>query len=377
VADRPGVAARRTAVDAFVRIDRQRAYANLLLPRLLDRSELTRRDRAFVTELVYGATRMQRACDFLVDRFTVREPDREARAWLRLGAYQLAFTDVPSHAAVSATVEAAPRKMQGFLNAVLRRVAEAPVEWPSDAVRLSYPDWILDRLAQDLGLGRALAALEAMNQRPNVTRRADGYIQDAASQWVADLVEPQKGSLVLDAAAAPGGKATAMVEAGAVVVAGDRRASRIRLVTDNRQKLDLDDLFPLVADGRCPPFASQTFDRVLLDAPCSGLGALRRRPDARWRVDEADVERLAELQRDLFDGLVPLVCPGGLLVYSVCTLTTDETVGIDRHLEAKHPELEPLPVPREPWEPLGRGALLLPQAADTDGMYILRLRVPE
>jgi 16S rRNA (cytosine967-C5)-methyltransferase len=364
------------AVDAFVRIDRQRAYANLLVPSLLDRSDLPRRDRAFVTELVYGATRMQRACDFLVDRFTVREPDREARAWLRLGAYQLAFTDVPTHAAVSATVEAAPRKMQGFLNAVLRRVAEAPVEWPSDAVRLSYPDWIVDRLARELGRDDAIAALEAMNERPRVTRRADGYIQDAASQWVADLVEPTPGSLVFDAAAAPGGKATAMAETGARVVAGDPRPSRARLVQANRQKLGLDQLFPIVADGRTPPFRPRTFDRVLLDAPCSGLGALRRRPDARWRVDEADIERLAELQRDLVVRLAGLVRAGGVFVYSVCTLTAAETIAIDEHLGTELPDLEPLPPPASPWVPLGRGARLLPQTAGTDGMYLLRVRVP-
>jgi 16S rRNA (cytosine967-C5)-methyltransferase len=374
--DRPGVAARRLAVDAFVRIDKQRAYANLLVPKLLDRSDLPRRDRAFVTELVYGTTRMQRACDYLVDRFTVREPDREARAWLRLGAYQLAFTDVPAHAAVSATVEAAPRKIQGYLNAVLRRVAEAPAEWPSEGVRLSYPDWIIDLLAEDLGHSVATAALEAMNERPQVTRRADGYIQDLASQWVAELVEPNAGALVFDAAAAPGGKATAMAEEGAVVVAGDRRAKRVALLDQNRRKLGLDHVLPLLADGERPPFGPATFDRVLLDAPCSGLGALRRRPDARWRVDASDVDHLGEVQTRLVDGLVDLVKPGGLFVYSVCTMTRAETVAIDAHLARRHPSLEALAPPAPPWEPMGRGALLLPQTAGTDGMYVLRLSVP-
>ena len=293
-----------------MRIDRQRAYANLLVPKLLERSDLARRDRAFVTELVYGTTRMQRACDFLVDRFTVREPDREARAWLRLGAYQLAFTDVPSHAAVSATVEAAPRKMQGFINAVLRRVADAPVEWPSDAVRMSYPDWIFDRLIEDLGSRDGNDALEVMNERPQVTRRVDGYVQDLASQWVADLTDAEAGMRVFDAAAAPGGKATAIAETGAFVAAGDRRPSRVSLLDTNRRRLQIDNLAPLVADARRPPFPPQTFDRVLLDAPCSGLGALRRRPDARWRVDESDVDRLVTVQCELADGLVDVGAPG-------------------------------------------------------------------
>ncbi len=375
--DRPGVAARRLAVDAFVRIDRQRAYANLLVPKLLERSDLARRDRAFVTELVYGTTRMQRACDFLVDRFTVREPDREARAWLRLGAYQLAFTDVPSHAAVSATVEAAPRKMQGFINAVLRRVADAPVEWPSDAVRMSYPDWIFDRFVEDLGSRDAHDALEVMNERPQVTRRVDGYVQDLASQWVADLTEAEPGMRIFDAAAAPGGKATAIAEAGAFVAAGDRRPSRVSLLDTNRRRLQIENLAPLVADARKPPFRPQSFDRVLLDAPCSGLGALRRRPDARWRVDESDVDRLVIVQCELADGLVDLVRPGGLFIYSVCTLTRAETLTVDEYLETNHPDLIAVAPPRAPWMPLGRGALLLPQAAGTDGMYILKLRAPE
>lgn len=371
-----GVEPRRVAADALVRIDRQRAYANLLLPPLLARSSLSERDRAFVTELVYGTTRMRRACDFLVDRFTVSEPDALARAWLRLGAYQLAFTNVPAHAAVSATVEAAPRRLRGFLNAVLRRVADAPVEWPSDAVRLSYPDWIVERLVRDLGRDPALGALEAMNQRAAVTKRADGYVQDLASQWVAELVEPESGSLVLDAAAAPGGKATAMAGAGATVIAADVNAGRIGLVRANRDALGVTGLFEVVADGRRPPFVRGSFDRVLLDAPCSGLGTLHRRPDARWRIGPDDVDRLAHLQRELVDALVPMVRPGGIFVYSICTLSRAETVAIDEHVGQQWPDLVALPPPEEPWEQCGRGALLLPQRAGTDGMYLLRLRVP-
>lgn len=374
---RPGVAARRLAADALLRIEGRGAYANLLVPSMLDRSKLSQRDRAFVTELVYGTTRMRRACDFLVDRFTVREPDLQARAWLRLGAYQLHFTDVPAHAAVSATVDATPRKVQGFVNAILRRVADAPVEWPSDAVRLSYPDWIFDQLVGDLGHVDGVDAMNVMNERPTVMHRDDGYVQDLASQWVAELVDAQPGERVLDVAAAPGGKATAVATAGAFVVAGDRRASRARLLDHNRRQLHLANVAPLVADGQSPPFASASFDRVLLDAPCSGLGALRRRPDARWRIEEADVGRLADLQRELVEAAVPLVRPGGLFVYSACTVTRAETIAIDQHLEAAHPDLVATRAPGEPWTPIGRGALLLPQAAGTDGMYLLRLRAPE
>src|SRR5690606_21286875 len=167
----PGVEVRRVAVAALVRIAEHGAYANLVLPQMLGRSELDGRDRALVTDLVYGSLRMQRACDHLVDRFVMRDVDPEVRAALRIGAYQIAFAEVPAHAAVSTTVGAVEGRARGFVNAILRRVADAPVEFPDDATRLSYPDWIVERLETDLGREAALAALETMNERPEVTTR--------------------------------------------------------------------------------------------------------------------------------------------------------------------------------------------------------------
>jgi 16S rRNA (cytosine967-C5)-methyltransferase len=376
VTERAGVAARRTAAEALQRIEVGGAYANLVLPSILGDSGLSSRDRGFVTELVYGSTRMRRACDAIVDRFVVREPDALARTWLRLGTYQIVFLATPPHAAVSSTVEAAPRKIRGFLNAVLRRVATATPDWPSDAARLSYPDWVVERLLADLGEEAGLGALAAMNRAPVVTERDDGYTQDLASQWVTDLVGAAVGELVFDAAAAPGGKATGMARAGATVVAGDVRPSRTGLIAGNAARLGLPMVLPLAADARRPPFRPGRFDRVVLDAPCSGLGTLRRRPDARWRIEADAVGALALLQRQMVDALVPLVRPGGTFVYSVCTLTSQETAGVDDHLTSAHPDLQVLDPPGEPWQPWGRGALLLPQVADTDGMFVLRLRVP-
>jgi 16S rRNA (cytosine967-C5)-methyltransferase len=115
---------------------------------------------------------------------------------------------------------------------------------------------------------------------------------------------------------------------------------------------------------------------VLIDAPCSGLGTLRRRPDARWRIDAASPSRLAAVQRSLLDASASLLRPGGTLVYSVCTLTDAETIAVDAHVVTAHPDLQAVPPPAAPWQPHGRGARLLPQAADTDGMYLLRLRRP-
>jgi 16S rRNA (cytosine967-C5)-methyltransferase len=132
----------------------------------------------------------------------------------------------------------------------------------------------------------------------------------------------------------------------------------------------------VVADGRDPPFRPGSFDLVLVDAPCSGLGVLRRRPDARWRIQPGDVERLAGLQRRLLGAARPLVATGGVLAYSVCTLTTAETAAVDKWLAREMPDLAPRPPPGSLWRPAGRGALLLPQDDDTDGMFMVTLQAP-
>jgi 16S rRNA (cytosine967-C5)-methyltransferase len=366
--------ARRVALDVLDRIDTGGAYANLVLSGALDRSGLRDADRRFVTELVYGTTRRRRSCDFLVDRFLARPVEGRVRNALRLGAYQLAFAGVAAHAAVGETVAVAPRPARGLVNAVLRRVADAPVAWPDEATRLSVPDWILGELTASLGPERAVAAVEAMNERATATERADGYVQDPASQQVAAAVGAQPGELVLDLCAAPGGKATALAATGAHVVAADIRPGRAALVAGNAARMGTTGVAVVAADGSQPPWRPGSFDRVLVDAPCSGLGTLRRRADLRWRVEPSSVERLAALQRRLMAAAADLVRPGGMLVYSVCTLTAAESTAIDDHLRAERPDLVPADLPGAPWEPWGRGAALLPQAAGTDGMCLFRYR---
>jgi len=370
--------ARRLALEVLGRIERGGAYANLALRAALDRCDLDRRDRAFVTDLVYGTTRMRRACDHLIDRFLHDDIQPEVRTVLRLGAYQLHWAGVPPHAAVSATVAVAPRRVQGLCNAVLRRVADYQPTWPGPAVELSVPDWLIDRLVADLGLDDALAALAAMNRPAPAVVRDDGYYQDRASQLVADLTGEGlvPGGRVLDLCAAPGGKATALAAAGASVVAADLRPARLGLVAQNADRLG-HAVALVAADGRTPPFRPGSFDRVLVDAPCSGLGVLRRRADARWRGGEADLADLALLQADLLAGAAALVRPGGQLVYSVCTVTEAETAGVDRRFRGAEPRAEPEPVGR-PWRPHGdhgSGGLLLPQDLDSEGMAVFRYRM--
>jgi 16S rRNA (cytosine967-C5)-methyltransferase len=384
---KPGtVTARGVAIAALVAAENGER-ANIVVPRLLSGSGLDERDRGFATELAYGALRMCRACDWLVGQFARGPLEPVVRAAARAGAYQLAFMRVPPYAAVSATVAEVPPRARSLLNAVLRRVAglveAGPPRWPDLGTRLSYPDWVIVRLGQDLGADRAMAALEQMNVAASPSVRPDGYVQDRGSQavaeYMADLLQgaPATGQPggVLDVCAAPGGKTTLLARSRPFVVGADLAPARAKLVKANAEGLGLANLAVVVADGVEPPFRPFGFAGVLVDAPCSGLGVLRRRPDARWRVRPADVGRLANLQQRLLGAAVPLVAPGGVLVYSVCTLTSAETIDVGHWLNGElGPGWETLSPPGPPWEPSGHGALLLPQAAGTDGMYVLAVR---
>ena len=362
-----GVAARRLAIEVLERVEKDGAYANLLLPKLLEESDLDSRDRGFVTELSYGSTRMKRALDFAADRFIDRdEVDSRVRAAVRVGVYQLLFMRVPAHAAVDATVAATPKRGRGFVNAVLRKVSKGgDPQWPTDGHRLSYPNWIVDRLQADLG-DRALAVLEAMNQPAVTHTRDDGYRQDLSSQAVAALVEPK--GLILDLCAAPGGKATYIAgnSTDGHVVASDLHSHRAGLVSKAAEDTGTT-LSSVVADATHAPYRERCADAVLIDAPCSGLGSLRRRPDARWRITPADVDNLAGLQFELVEAASRLVKPGGQIVFSVCTLTAAESTAVDDRIAAELPELVPQPLD-DPWEPHGRGGRLLPDSFEGDGM---------
>lgn len=375
------------AWSALVRIGRDGAFANLVVPSLLASSRLSREDRAFITDLVYGTTRMRRKCDAAIDRFITTEPDPPIRDLLRLGAYQLLVAKVPPHAAVSATVELAPRRVRGFVNAVLRRIAATPPVADEVAVELSYPDWIVERFEQEMGADDARAALEAMNRPALMQRREDGYVQDPSSRWVVESTGVRAGDLVLDVCAGPGGKATGLARSGATVVATELQLHRARLVERNAREFG-GDIAVVAADGCRPPFRTESFDVVLLDAPCSGLGALRRRADARWRIAPEDIETLVDLQRRLIRASAELVRPGGVLVYSVCTVTRAESIDhevpdgfqpIGREGDDRVPPLAAI------WRAFGSGFRVLPHdhrgTGDvwgrdwgSDGMTLLRYR---
>ena len=368
---------RALALKVLGRIERDSAFANLALRAALDNSELDERDKALVTELVYGVTRMRRACDFLIDRFISKKLHPDVRTILRLGTYQLHWMNIPDHAAVNGSVSLAPKWATGLCNAVLRKVAKETIDWPTKAIEYSYPDWIVERLESDLGEAEAREALKCMNSSKSATHREDGYFQDAASQMASNLLT-QEGNWgegpVIDVCAAPGGKASAAVSAGFSVIAADSSFKRLKLARSNSQKLNIK--LPLVvSDGIDLPFRQGEASRVIVDAPCSGLGVLRRRADARWRIKEEDIDVLADLQLKLLCSAFTMVKPGGLLIYSVCTLTNSETIRVDEKFR-NLVNVEGVGDLPHPWREHGRGGMILPQDLDSEGMSVFCYRVP-
>ena len=292
---------------------------------------------------------------------------------LRVGAYQIIHTRIPDHAAVNATVSAVAKKNKGVVNAVLRRIAEeSEIKWPDDGTKLSYPNWIIDTLTKDLGSDEATRMMEKMNESPTVSIREDGYYQDLASQWVTDLVQIHENDLLLDLCSAPGGKASSLSRKARRVIACDVNLSRHKLIQENIQNLSISNISQVVSDGRDSPFKSKVFDHVLVDAPCSGLGVLHRRPDSRWRIREKDLDNLARLQVELLHSASHLVKEGGTLTYSVCTVTSQETIKVAKILESKLTNLRPQKMTHEKWRNFGNGLQILPHDFSTDGMTVFQ-----
>ena len=431
---------RRAAYDVLVAVREREAYANLVLPGLLRERGLTGRDAALATELAYGALRGQGLYDAVlqacIDR-PLEKVDAPVLDVLRLGAHQLLRTRIPQHAAVSATVDLARRVVSAgpvaFVNAVLRKVAAKDVDaWmaelaPADplaalALRHSHPAWIASAFRDALGgdLAETAAALEADDARPEVhlvarrlpreellaesggtpgpfspyavrlsegdpgalgsVRHGRAGVQDEGSQLMALALAgaPLEGrdQLWVDLCAGPGGKAALLdvlaVERGARLVAFEAQHHRSRLVRRSGPTS------VVTTDSRRPPLVDGCADRVLLDAPCTGLGALRRRPEARWRRQPADVPGLTKLQRELLDAGVALLRPGGVLAYVTCSPHLAETVVPVADVLRRHPDLERVDArPLLPGVPdLGDGpsVQLWPHRHGTDAMHLTLLR---
>jgi 16S rRNA (cytosine967-C5)-methyltransferase len=430
--------ARLAAYDVLRAVRAEDAYANLVLPHVLARLGLSGRDAAFATELASGTLRLQGRYDAILGRCVDRPLAKvEARVLdaLRLGAHQLLGMRVPDHAAISTTVDLVRAKANagaaGFANAVLRKVAARPLAgWLADltlAERTSHPDWVLESLAAALRAGdeaepaeaELSALLEADNEpprvvlvaRPGLAERAElpgqptplspygvvlaggspaevdavregrAGVQDEGSQLIAVALAQAAiegpDARWLDLCAGPGGKAALLAalarQHGADLVANEVQPHRAGLVAAN---LRATGGAVIAADGTRPPFTPGTFDRVLVDAPCTGLGALRRRPEARWRRRPEDVAILVDLQTRLLASALDLTRPGGVVLYSTCSPVIAETRGVVETVLAGRDDVALTPltlaVP-DAAGPLPGTRQLWPHRHGTDAMFLALL----
>jgi len=394
--------ARRAAYEVLLRVFEQDAYADRAFRTAA--AGLDERERAFAQRLAYGAVQRVRTLDHAIETLgkrPVRKLDPPVRAALRLGAYQLAYTETAPHAAANESVElvrgARLERAVPFTNAVMRRLAAGMRglldALPDGALKESYPDWIAEVWTRDFGAETALALMRAQNEPLETVVRlvrgdppgeptdvpgayrvarvdelavAEGRIwpQSRGSQLAGLAVGSQDGERVLDLCAAPGGKATQLRGEVTAVEVDPGRARELR---ENIARLGASNVHVVEADATALPPELTGYDRALVDATCSGLGVLAARPDLRWRS-----RPLPELQLELLRSAAERVRPGGTILYSVCTMNADENEAV---VEASGLSVVPLGEewpqfvhPRRP-----EFLLTLPYGNGTSGFFIARL----
>lgn len=434
------------AFQVLIRVDRGRAYANLLLDALLKRSPLMEEDRALATELTYGVLRFRGRLDRIIAEASSRPLEQislEVLNVLRLGAYQLLFLDrVPAYAAVDEAVELAGKVggkgARAFVNAVLRKVQREgegvlqrrPGEDKLDylAAFYSHPRWLLERWLTRLG-EEAFAFLKMNNEVPPLSlgtnllkakpegveevfktlatsverspwapgffRVKNGghlfqsgawgeglfFVMDEAAALVVYLLDPKPGEWILDACSGGGGKTALM--AGFMgdegkVLALDVSGRAIRRFKESCRRLGIRSAEPILGDARRAHELIRTqVDRILVDAPCTGLGTLRRHPEIKWHRKWEDIGRLSRLQLGILEGVASCLKEGGVLVYSTCTPEPEEDEGVVEAFLAAHPEfaLEDAS-PCLPAQELVEGAFLrtYPHRHKTDAFFAARFR---
>jgi 16S rRNA (cytosine967-C5)-methyltransferase len=405
--------ARQTALHLIQDWLKSRRFADECLELAFADSSLSPADRGLATELFYGWLRNRSALEFLLSLHCDRPPRDVVALILQLGFYQLFYLHrIPEHAAIHESVELVKSKATGaeakFANAVLRRAVRerTGLRAKLDKLRLdqpwvyhSHPQWLWNRWVGRWGAPAAAALCEWNNTTPDVYVRGDKpwpgvlepsglhplsyrvadaqkffqspgtyYAQDPSTLTAVDALDPQPGESVLDMCSAPGGKTTYIAQKmqnRGQIIAADESSSRLQTVAENCRRLDVTIVATLACGGtrldRC--LRGSKFHRVLVDAPCSNTGVMRRRPDLRWRIREDEITRLAELQYRLLAAAGHFVLPGGVLVYSTCSIESEENERVVEKFRQAHPQFV-----------LESTRSLIPPAPQMDGAFVARFK---
>ena len=379
---------RRAAVSALRAWAKGHDYAETVVDRHARRQSLKGPDRGLLQAIVFGVLRNRRLLDHWISSLRQGELDHQTRDILRVGLCQLLILELPDHAAVFETVNLGKSAVRGLINAILRRAATKKKQFREEldsltpTVRLSHPDWLAKRWRLAFGADAAVALMEWNNQPASVFARlnplapvpegvtlpaadpslppgflpVDGpppaellaagaiYIQDPGTRHCVDLLDPQPGEAVLDACAAPGGKAFLIAAArgsAAGLTCTDSNEKRLPRLQENLARLHCGEAVVEVHDWTtpAPPRWHAAFDAILLDVPCSNTGVMRRRIDVRWRLQARDIEALVQTQLAIVANTLPCLKPGGRLVYSTCSLEAAENEQQVEAILAAHPQL--------------------------------------
>jgi 16S rRNA (cytosine967-C5)-methyltransferase len=401
---------RQAAVSALRAWAKGHDYAESLVERHAQRRMLSSADRALLQAILFGVLRHRRVLDHWIGKLRHGKLDADTRDILRVGLCQILILNIPDHAAVNETVEAGKTSVRPLINAVLRkaissrkRLMEELDDMPP-AVLHSHPDWLYNRFRKSFGKETAIAIMEWDNQPAETFFRlnplaaapeeipgepldhapgyfeltgklptqllAEGklYIQDPATRHSVELLNPQPGEKILDACAAPGGKAfliAAALGGGAGLTCTDSNEKRLPRLEENLSRLHIQADEISVHDWRkpAPERFHGAFDAILLDVPCSNTGVIRRRVDVRWRLQPSDIDDLAVIQTEILNNALPCLKPGGRIVYSTCSIEDTENIELVKAFAVTH------------GLKLGKTIRILPTEHGTDGAFAAVLKV--
>lgn len=438
---------RYLAVQILEEIELEDAYSNLLLRKVIDNNDLSKADNNLLTELVYGVLQRKMTLDYLLEPFLKKQKNLEnwVRQILRISIYQMEFLDrIPDHAIINEAANIAKdrghRGIVGLVNGVLRNVQRTDLREPSKiepqnkrlSIQYSLPLWLVDEFIDELGIEEAERLAASLIERPKLNLRVnlaevsreeaieqlkeDGYqaqpseispfgiialngvpvdstlfkngylsVQDESSMLVAPVLDVEPEHQVLDACAAPGGKAMHIAtnfldkEAGGTLVALDVHEYKIDLINDNAKRQQVSEIVQTqLLDARkiLTEFEKNTFDRILIDAPCSGLGLIRRRPEIRYNKTKEDILSLQKLQQEILENVSKTLKPGGQLIYSTCTITKAENQTVVEQFLKQNKDFteKTVHVPSEQIAHNNDGSITLyPHQHETDGFFISKL----